>query len=46
MYQCPECKEKLVWLTDQDNGGIISNEYYCNTCDIEVIKYREVRIID
>lgn len=42
----PRMKGKTCMAHRQDNGGIISNEYYCNTCNIEVIKYREVRIND
>lgn len=41
MYQCPECKNQMVWVADQRDDSAISYEYHCHKCKIDLVKYVE-----
>jgi DNA-directed RNA polymerase subunit RPC12/RpoP len=43
MYNCPECNKELLWITDQRDDEIISYEYECDDCNIQLVKYIKLK---
>ena len=41
IFLCPECHKEMIWVTDQSDVENISQEYYCNDYDIELVKYNK-----
>lgn len=40
MYNCPECSEQMIWIADQEDVDVVSNEYQCVSCTISLVKYK------